>query len=582
MPDALAPPRSPAERRRRVRRGWIAAFTPRLAWALVLPALLGAGCRKPSVPSLTVEPLPAPESKGPLAPQLIRLADGTLLASWLEGRPGGGYSLRMSSRWDRDWSSPQIVAGDAAMAMFATDLPGVAEAPGGTLVAHWEVTVAGADPYATEIHLAISTDHGATWSGPLVPYRGGTPAQHGFVSTFPVGGALGLVWLDGGRQRYVPASSSASPSAPRGQWLGAMGLQFTTLTPDGTLGTQRTIDPITCAGCPTAAALTTRGPIVVYRGRAAPPGADPARVRDDEPAVRDIRLARLEGRGWARPRLVHPDGWVADGCPDNGPAVAADGNRVVVAWWTGAGGSRRVNVGFSVDAGDHFAEPTSVDHGNPEGQVTIALARYGAVVGWLENGETWARWVGIGGLRGPAVSLGPAPHHSRLPRWIGEAEGAVAAWMERGPAGKNVLRMARLAAIFSASWNPSLGCCAPPAVLETAPVPPTSATAPAISAAGLQQGRLLFGSYGCALCHGESGAGDGRLAHSLPTRPRDLRDPAAFRQGTSVAAISSSIARGVPGTSMPAHGFIPPADRELLASFILSFRASPSSDGKRP
>lgn len=107
-----------------------------------------------------------------------------------------------------------------------------------------------------------------------------------------------------------------------------------------------------------------------------------------------------------------------------------------------------------------------------------------------------------------------------------------------------------------------------------------TSSAKASTASELARGSELFRSYGCALCHGPGGRGDGRLAATLRTRPRDLRDLAAYTQGTSVAAIASTIEHGIARSGMPAHPFVPPPERELLARYVLSLPApSPPSRG---
>jgi hypothetical protein len=81
-----------------------------------------------------------------------------------------------------------------------------------------------------------------------------------------------------------------------------------------------------------------------------------------------------------------------------------------------------------------------------EGQVTVAAIDKGraAIVGWLEDHQTWARWVGADGRLGTPVSLGSAPNHARLPHWIAEADAVVAIWTDETRGLKSV-RMARLA-----------------------------------------------------------------------------------------------------------------------------------------
>jgi hypothetical protein len=222
-----------------------------------------------------------------------------------------------------------------------------------------------------------------------------------------------------------------------------MSLLYTTIDGRGQLGPEQTIDPMTCECCPTAAAVSRRGPVVVYRNRSDP--KDTSEIRYQQEVVRDINAVRLEHDRWTTPKRVYPDNWVFSGCPDNGPAVAADGDRVVVAWFTAPGGEVAVEIAFSTDAGDSFAPAVRVDEGFGQGQVTVAMAQAGAVVGWLESGKTKARFIAMDGTLGPVMTLGSAAHHARLPRWPADGQGIMAAWSEGvGDETPSAVRFARL------------------------------------------------------------------------------------------------------------------------------------------
>jgi len=157
--------------------------------------------------------------------------------------------------------------------------------------------------------------------------------------------------------------------------------------------------------------------------------------------VRDIYVTRLERDHWTKPHVVHADNWVINACPDSGPSVDADGNSVVVAWGTRSGDQPKVQVAFSNDAGDTFHQPLRVDGGRGGGQVTVVLLPDGksAIVGWLEEGLTWAKFVRDTGETSSAVDLGPAPRHSRLPRWIANGDRSVTAiWTRKDHDGPGV------------------------------------------------------------------------------------------------------------------------------------------------
>jgi hypothetical protein len=128
--------------------------------------------------------------------------------------------------------------------------------------------------------------------------------------------------------------------------------------------------------------------------------------------------------------VVHRDGWVYNGCPNNGPAVAADGRRLAVAWWTGEGSRPRVQLAFSDDAGRSFGDAVVVASGRPEGQVSLALVPDGAMVLWLENRQVYARLVRADGPTGAEIVLGPSGGRHRLPSPVLAPDGGlVVTWL---------------------------------------------------------------------------------------------------------------------------------------------------------
>lgn len=89
---------------------------------------------------------------------------------------------------------------------------------------------------------------------------------------------------------------------------------------------------------------------------------------------------------------------------------------------------------------------------------------------------------------------------------------------------------------------------------------------------GLQEGRRLYLAHGCRVCHGENGNGDGPVGVTLNPRPRDFRDPAAFKQGPSVEEIARTIAQGIrqPNSMMQPYAHIPENERVELAKYVRS------------
>jgi hypothetical protein len=214
------------------------------------------------------------------------------------------------------------------------------------------------------VKVASSVDAGASWSEPWTPHEDGTPTEHGFVSLFPLEAGVGLTWLDG--RHYAPGPGGGEPTRE-------MQVRFRAVGTPGGPGPEVLLDERTCDCCQTDAAITAEGPVVVYRDRS-------------PEEVRDIFVTRLTADGWSTGTPVHDDGWVTAACPVNGPAVAARGALVAVAWFTAAADEPRVLVAFSEDAGRSFSPPVRLDGGSPAGRVDVVLHADGrARVSWLER-----------------------------------------------------------------------------------------------------------------------------------------------------------------------------------------------------
>ena len=105
---------------------------------------------------------------------------------------------------------------------------------------------------------------------------------------------------------------------------------------------------------------------------------------------------------------------------------------------------------------------------------------------------------------------------------------------------------------------------------------------PAEPAAGVQelaQGREVYQKMQCALCHGETGAGDGSQVPTLkdtaglPVRPRDF-NTGLFRGGHTGRDLYLRINNGLPGTPMIPYGEdqLKPEERWALVHFVQSLR----------
>ncbi|MGH7563761.1 MAG: sialidase family protein [Gemmatimonadota bacterium] len=420
----------------------------------------GSGAEEQGAPVFpvraAVESLPSPAGPRSGEPNLFATGDRIYL-SWIEAVEEAAspnesdttrdpedpvHALRFAA-WDGEtWSEPGTIAAGRGWFVNWADFPSLVALPDGSLAAHWLVRT-GPETYAYEVRIARSPDGGRTWSGPIVPHDDGTPTEHGFVSLFPGSrGGLGAVWLDG---RKFAAASSRQGAPPPGSGTGPgtggaeapsededyapgaeMTLRAAVIGAEGEVGDDALLDGRACDCCQTAAAMTSRGPVVAYRDRSA-----------DE--IRDIAVVRLVDGRWTEPRPLHADGWVISACPVNGPAIAARDAEVAVAWFTAARDTLQVRIAFSGDAGATFGPPGRVDEGAPLGRVDVELLEDGsALVTWLEgqHSETriLARRIASGGQAGPAVFVAPASPEraSGFPRAAVLGNRVVFAWTEPG------------------------------------------------------------------------------------------------------------------------------------------------------
>jgi hypothetical protein len=381
-------------------------------------------------PLEALEEVPAPAGEGSGEVNLFAAYDGRIYMSWFEPVGDGRHALRFSvlavgenpNGGTLSWSPPRtIVTGDDFFVNWA-DFPSMFQLSQGVLAAHWPRR-AGSGTYEYDVEVAWSLDGGDTWSEPVIPHRDGTLSEHGFVSLFPwEGGAMGAVWLDG--RHYVGwDEAEGAPSGAGPPDHPEMTLRFTTLTPE-TLGPEVLLDGRVCECCQTSAAVTSRGPLVVYRNRT-----------QDE--IRDIWTVRHVDGAWTEPAPVHEDGWEIRACPVNGPMVAADGDRVAVAWFTAAHDEPRVRLAFSGDAGETFASPVRIDDGDPSGRVAVTLLPGGdALVTWIERAgegaEVRIRRVTPDGRLGPpeTVAASTAARAGGFPRMVRSGDRLVFAWTD--------------------------------------------------------------------------------------------------------------------------------------------------------
>jgi len=387
--------------------------------ATLLTITMVAACAAERPVEITLEPaaeIASPAGPASGEPFLAVAPDGDLLMSWIQ-RVDSAHELRFARYEDGAWSAPRTIARSSLFFVNWADFPSIIGLPDSRLAAHW-LGRSGPGRYSYDVWVAFSSDDGTTWSEPERPHNDGTESEHGFVSLFPWQNQLGAIWLDG--RKYAEAEQN--PEALR-----EMTVQFALL--DGkTRATESLVDGRACDCCQTDVAIAESGPVLVYRDRS-----------NDE--IRDIAVSRFIDNTWTQPVPVYNDGWNINACPVNGPAIAARGPNVAVAWFTGAQDSARVNLAFSNDAAASFQPPIRIDSGDPIGRVDVMLLDdETAVVSWLERQDNTtrilARTARPGQSAGPIASIGDssAERASGFPRLAQSGDRVVFAWTQPGTA----------------------------------------------------------------------------------------------------------------------------------------------------
>jgi hypothetical protein len=340
----------------------VSRSAPRWRFAAAAALMLGACGSEPppDTGAFRVRAVAFPGAAGSAQPRLNLGRDGSAVLSWLEPTDDG-VALRYAT-FDGAAFSParDIVRGADLMANWA-DLPSVQPITAEVWAAHW-LRLDPQSPGAYHIATAVSNDGGVTWSAPVQLNDDSAAAEHGFVDLFAWNGGIGAFWLDG---RQLAEWSFDEPDKLLGTSLRIAELDYS-----GNVTARAIVDELVCDCCQPDRAMASAGPVVAYRDRA-----------PDE--IRDIVVRRNIGGAWQEAVAAGVDGWRIEGCPVNGPAIAAAGNRVAVAWFTAAGDAPRVRFAWSTDGGASFERAFDLDGMGSFGQVGLVLADDGtARVTW--------------------------------------------------------------------------------------------------------------------------------------------------------------------------------------------------------
>ncbi len=336
---------------------------------IIVFAILFSSCKekKKDVEDTRIVLIESPTELGSKQPFLFTNGD-QLVMSWTQVINDSVNSVNFSILNETKWTAPiEIVRGKDWFVNWA-DFPAIA-INNENVLTHF---LKKSDPatFAYDVHLKMSTNKGQDWNDNFILHTDSTKTEHGFVTMLPYKeDSFFITWLDGrntGGGGYDDGHGSD----------GVMNIRTAMVLPSGKIIDDTLVDVKTCDCCQTSAAITPKGPIIVYRDRT-----------DEE--VRDIYISRLLDGSWTIPTPIYNDDWIINGCPVNGPKAASYDNTLAVAWFTAADNISKVKIAFSNDSGSNFDTPIQIDSGKPIGRVDIALLdESNALVSWMESTET--------------------------------------------------------------------------------------------------------------------------------------------------------------------------------------------------
>jgi len=324
--------------------------------------------------------------------------------SWVECPTGNVREFVTSILKNGRWSTPETITQGERLLLNWADFPSIV-ASNGSLAAHWlERGSTGEGSY--HLKIGMPTGENGKWKTVYDAPTGNSDGYTGFLSF--------ATW----EKRLFATFLHNAPSGTK--------LRSVEIRSDGTLVKEEVLDADVCSCCQTSAAVTDRGPIIVYRDH-------------EEGQIRDISTVRFENGAWTKPVPIHRDGWQINACPVNGPSIAAQGKFVAVAWYSAGQNNPRVLMATSRDSGKSFATPVRVDSGKPIGRVSITLAGPNPtpIVAWLERQDEQSAAIKIRTLIGKSAISEPIKigqvspgRMSGFPRIAVANDSLYAAWTE--------------------------------------------------------------------------------------------------------------------------------------------------------
>ena len=333
----------------------------------------------------TVVMLTSPVTDSSAEPYLFTNKNGIVYLSWVQ-KKGKESSLQFSTLVNEQWSQPVKVSSGKNWFVNWADYPVISSDSSGNMLAHF-LEKSDTAKFTYDIKVVASGDAGKTWGSSKILHDDGKKAEHGFVSIIPFNEQFFVSWLDG--RKTAIEGDAAHHEAHHGE----MTLRGALLDKRGNKTKEWELDPRICDCCQTSIAITSNGPVVVYRDRSTE-------------EIRDMSIVRFINGEWTQPKTIFADQWKIAGCPVNGPRADAIGNNLAIAWFSMKENKGQVKIVFSEDGGATFKQPIQVDEGKPIGRVDIVmLNEKTAMISWMEGSTIKALKINSDGTKGKPIII---------------------------------------------------------------------------------------------------------------------------------------------------------------------------------
>lgn len=311
-----------------------------------------------------LEYLASPSPTNSSLSRLVSDERGGIYLSWVS-QVDDTAALIFAQLTEESWTTPQTISSGADWFVNWADFPALSVNEG-NITAHW-LQMSALGTYDYDIKAKFYSSEDSVWSEEKTIHNDGVAAEHGFVSMLALSSQRTFIsWLDGRQTKNETGNN-------------AMTLRAAIFDKRGEALSQWQLDDRVCDCCQTSSALTSKGPIVVYRDRS--PGE-----------IRDIYSTRYVDGQWSEPEPVYSDGWEIAGCPVNGPAVAATEEAVAIAWFSAKADTPEVKLALSANSGESFTAPILVASPETNGRVDTTILDSGHVaVSWIDTKDTQAQ-----------------------------------------------------------------------------------------------------------------------------------------------------------------------------------------------